>query len=283
MIGQIIKQVSNDYTVLKDGKTYICKARGKFRNMKVIPLVGDFVKFDINQLYITEILPRKNELLRPSIANIDLAVIITSVKSPDFSTTLLDKLLVMIEYHNIKPIIIFTKIDLLNQEENIQIESYITYYKKIGYTCYINTEIEKIKKIFKGKVSVFTGQSGAGKSTLLNRLDKDLSLKTNEISKALGRGKHTTRHTELLLMLEGMIADTPGFSSLDLRGMTKLEIRDHFIDFNMYRDHCKYKDCLHDRETECIIKEKVNSKDILQSRYNNYIKFINELDITKMR
>lgn len=274
MIGKIVKQISNDYTVSSNGKFYICKARGKFRNMKITPLVGDTVEFDENNLYLLEVLPRKNSLVRPPISNVDIALIITSVKDPDFSTNLLDKLLVIVEYNNIKPVIIFTKLDLLDENELKEIEEYINYYKKIGYDVYKNTEITKIKELFKGNVCVFTGQSGAGKSTLLNKLDINLNIKTGETSKALGRGKHTTRHTELLNINGGLVADTPGFSSLSLSGMTSLDIRDNFKDFNLYRDMCKYKDCLHDKEDKCIIKEKVANNEILKSRYENYIKFI---------
>ncbi|MDD3341573.1 MAG: ribosome small subunit-dependent GTPase A [Bacilli bacterium] len=276
MTGRIIKQISNDYTVLSDSMQYVCKARGKFRNMKVSPLVGDIVEFDSENNYILKIEKRKNELVRPQVANTDQAILITSVKDPDFSTNLLDKLLTVIEYNSIKPVIIFTKMDLLKEEEKEQIESYIAYYKKIGYACFYNTEIDAIKNIFKDKISVFTGQSGAGKSTLLNHLDLDLQIKTAEISKALGRGKHTTRHTELLSMLGGMVADTPGFSSMDLTTIPAPAIRDSFADFNLYRDMCKYKDCMHDKEDDCCIKEKVKEGSILPSRYENYLKFIHE-------
>lgn len=276
MTGRIVKQISNDYTVLAHSKEYLCKARGKFRNLGETPLVGDFVEFDEETKYMMKILPRKNALVRPSIANVDQAILITSTKHPDFSTNLLDKLLVVIEYHSIKPIIIFTKLDLLKEEERKKIDIYMDYYEKMGYPCFQNTEISKIQEIFKDKVSVFTGQSGAGKSTLLNHLDLNLSIETNEISEALGRGKHTTRHTELLSILGGMVADTPGFSSIDLSTMTKLEIRDAFKDFNLYRDLCKYKDCVHDKEDHCVIKEKVEEGSILKERYENYLKFTKE-------
>ena len=191
--------------------------------------------FDENKKYIIEIKERKTELVRPPVANIDQAFIITSAKEPDFSSNLLDKLLCVIEYNNIKPIICFTKLDLLNEDELKDIEDIIKYYKKIGYQVFKNTEIEEIKKQFKNKKTVFTGQSGSGKSTLLNKLDKNLNLKTNEISQALGRGKHTTRHVELLNLYDGLIADTPGFSSLDFIGMTNEDIRDNFIEFNDYK------------------------------------------------
>ena len=161
MIGKIIKQISNDYTVMAD-KMHICKARGKFRNMKISPLVGDNVVIS-DEDYILEIIPRKNKLKRPPIANVDKAIIITSLRKPDFSSNLLDKLLTIIEFNDIKPVIIFTKQDLLTENEFQKLKPYIDYYKKIGYEVYMNNEIDKIKKIFKDKISVFTGQSGAGK------------------------------------------------------------------------------------------------------------------------
>jgi len=275
MEGRIIKVVSNDYTVSSNNQIYICKSRGKFRNMNITPLVGDTVNFDPNNKYILEVNKRKNSLVRPPISNVDQAVIITSVKTPDFSTNLLDKLLVIIEFNNIKPIICFTKLDLLSEEELANINEYINYYKKIGYDVYINNETEKIKKIFKDKVTVFTGQSGAGKSTLLNHLDDSLNLKTDEISIALGRGKHTTRHVELIPLFDGLVADTPGFSAISFIDMTNSDIRDNFIEFNEYRDECKYSDCMHNLEDDCNIKKKVNDGTILKSRYENYLKFIN--------
>lgn len=274
MQGIIIKNISNDYTILSDNILYTCKARGKFRKEQIIPLVGDNCLFDEKKLYITDILPRKNELIRPPVANIDQAFIITSVKEPDFSSNLLDKLLCIIEYNNIKPIICFTKLDLLNEEETRKMDKIIKYYKKIGYQVFKNTEVEEIKKTFKNKKTVFTGQSGAGKSTLLNKLNEKLNLKTDAISKALGRGKHTTRHVELLNLEDGLIADTPGFSSLSFIGMTNQDIRDNFIEFNEYRDQCEYKDCMHISESKCQIKEELTNKNILPSRYENYLKFI---------
>ena len=274
MKGKIIKCLSNDYTVLAGNETYICKSRGKFRKLNITPLVGDNVIFDEQNKYILEILPRTNELVRPPVANIDQAILITSVKEPDFSSNLLDKLITIIEYNNVKPIICFTKIDLLTSEEKKEIETIYNYYKSIGYDVYYNYEIDEIKKIFKDKVSVFTGQTGAGKSTLLNKLDSNLNIKTGEISIALGRGKHTTRHTELINLCNGLVADTPGFSALSLDSLSKADIRDQFNEFNKYRDLCKYKDCMHDKEDHCMIKEKVNDKTILKSRYENYLKFI---------
>lgn len=280
MFGKIIKQISNDYTVIIDNKKYICKARGKFRKLGITPLVGDNVEVDLENNYILNILERKNELERPSISNIDQAVIVTSVKVPDFSTNLLDKLLNIIEYNNIKPIICFTKLDLLNSKELEYIKSIQDYYKKIGYDVYSNTDLE-LKKIFKDKITVFAGQSGAGKSSLLNKLDNNLNLKIGEVSTALGRGRHTTRHTELISILGGLIADTPGFSALEFNGMTRSDIRDNFIEFNEYKIFCEYKDCMHVNEIKCGIKNNVENKNILKSRYDNYLKFIEKGELKK--
>ena len=273
MVGKIIKQISNDYTVKVDNELYVCKARGKFRNIGVTPLVGDNVVIDENNNYILEILDRKNELDRPSISNIDQVVIVTSVKIPDFSSNLLDKLLTIIEFNNIKPVICFTKLDLLNEIELEEIKEIMNYYKKIGYEVYSNTD-SNLKDIFKDKITVFAGQSGAGKSSLLNKLDNSLNLEIGEVSIALGRGRHTTRHTELIEVLDGYIADTPGFSSIDFRGMEKSDIRDNFIEFNEYREYCEYKDCMHINELKCMVKNKVNDNTIKLSRYENYLKFV---------
>lgn len=274
MKGLIVKNISNDYLVKTNNGTYLCKPRGKFRNDKIIPVVGDQVIIDIDNKYILEILDRKNKLIRPSVANIDQALIVTSVKDPNFSTNLLDKLLLVVSYNNIEPIICLTKLDLLTDEERKKINEYIDYYTKVGYQVVTNESKKNFKDIFKNKLTVITGQSGAGKSSLLNMLDKNLELKTNEISKALGRGKHTTRHTELLHIENGWVADTPGFSALSLDELSPSEIRDQFVEFNTYRDLCKYKDCMHHKEDHCMIKEKVSDGTILKSRYENYLKFI---------
>ena len=273
MIGKIIKQISNDYTVKLEDRILVCKARGKFRKLGITPLVGDNVLIDVENNYILEILDRKNELERPIVANIDQAVIVTSVKIPDFSSNLLDKLLCTIEYNNVKPVICFTKLDLLNEKELEEIRNIQDYYKKIGYEVYDNTD-ENLRYIFKDKITVFAGQSGAGKSSLLNKLDNTLNLEIGEVSVALGRGRHTTRHTELIEVLGGLVADTPGFSALDFKGMSKEDIRDNFIEFNKYREECEYKDCMHINEKKCGIKENIENNIILESRYNNYLKFL---------
>lgn len=271
MKGQIVKIISNDYFVVSENKEYRCKARGNFRNRNVIPKVGDYVSFNNNDLVITEIFKRKNDLDRPNVANIDRAFLITSLKSPGFSTNLLDKLLVICHINEIEPVICFTKKDLLTKEEYKKLKPIINYYKKIGYRVVYNTNISKIKRMFKDKTTVFTGQTGAGKSTLMNKFDKMLNFETQEISKALGRGKHTTRYVTLVNLFKGKVLDTPGFSALDLSKYSDNQIKEAFIEFSNYS--CPYKDCKHLEEKECVVKKEVGKK-ILKSRYDNYKKFI---------
>ena len=272
MTGVIIKNISNDYTIESDGKQYTCKPRGIFRHQLITPLVGDHVIFDEQNHYITKILPRKNELIRPSIANIDIAVIVTSAKDPNLDTHLLDKFLTIISYNNITPIIYLTKLDLLSTKELNKINNYIEYYQKIGYI--ISTNKDDLLEKIQNKLVVFTGQSGAGKSTLLNKIDPTLNLYTNEISYALGRGKHTTRHTEIYKTKGALIADTPGFSKIDFYNMTPIDIRDNMKEMFDNLPKCKYIDCLHNKEDGCYVKKLVEDKLILSSRYQNYLDFI---------
>jgi len=275
MEGQIVKILSNLYFVkTKDGTIYECHSRGKFRNENITPVVGDFCEFNKDDKYILKIKDRKNILVRPLVANIDQAFIVSSCKKPDFSTNLLDKLLVVLENNNIKPIICITKYDLLSKTEKKEINTYIKYYRKIGYTVLKNTNIFRIKRLFKNKTTVFTGQTGSGKSTLINKLDKKLNFETGEISEALGRGKHTTRHVELVPIAKGKVLDTPGFSSVDFKDLSENDIKKSFIEFSKYK--CPYKDCNHLNEKECQVKKEVELGNILKSRYKNYQKFIRE-------
>lgn len=272
MEGQIIKIVSDLHIVSYNGKNYDCKCRGKFRKDKIIPKVGDYVIFDSGKKVIEKVLPRKNSFQRPSVANIDQAFLITSLRLPDFSLNLLDKLLVLMELHNVEPIICITKRDLLSTAELEKIDAALAYYKKLGYQVIYNTDIDKIKKLLNNKTSVFTGQTGAGKSTLLNKLNPDWNLDTGEVSTALGRGRHTTRVVELFEIENGKVLDTPGFSALDFYEYSNEQIRDGFIEFKDYP--CIYKDCMHKNEEECRVKIAVNDNNIMKSRYENYLKFI---------
>lgn len=274
MEGIIIKNESNNYTVRTKNGVHICKPRGKFRFENVTPLVGDKVLIDAVNDYIIEITPRRNTLIRPSIANVDIALIVTAVKEPKLDYNLLDKLLTIVSYNNIEPIICLTKIDLLEKDEENKIKKTMSYYQKIGYKVITNQDLKKLKNILKNKITVFAGQSGAGKSSLLNKLDKNLNLQTNEISKSLGRGKHTTRCITLYDINGGLVADTPGFSMVDFHGMEKIDIRDNMKEMFDNLEKCKYRDCMHLKEEGCCIKKMVENKEILESRYNNYKAFI---------
>ncbi len=272
MQGKIVKIISNLYTIETNEGLMECRARGKFRKDGITPLVGDQCLIDKENHYILEIMPRNNELSRPMIANVDVALLVTSVKEPNLSLTLLDKMISIISIHKVEPILIFTKLDLLNQVELKEFQKLKKYYETIGYMVFTNEEKQKIMEILKDKVVVVTGQTGAGKSTLINKLDPSLQLKTDIISEKLGRGKHTTRHVELFRINNFSIADTPGFSSIDFLKIDKEQIRDSFIEFKDY--NCPFKDCMHDKEKNCEVKKAVMNNKILLSRYTNYISFI---------
>lgn len=269
-VGKIISINKDLYTVMYNNSLFPCTVRGKLKNIKLT--VGDNIEFNEKTLTIEKLLERKNSLIRPLISNIDKLFIVISTHIPVFSTYLLDKFLVLSEYNNIEPIIIITKLDLCSKKELKEIKKNIKYYKKIGYKVYTNKQISKIKKEIKNNVVAVSGQTGAGKSTLLNKIDKNLNLKTGEVSISLGRGKHTTRLVELINTSKGLIADTPGFSSLEL-DMDKNKIKDYFKEFGF---NCKYKSCNHTKNDNCSVIERVNSGKILNSRYENYIKLIKE-------
>lgn len=283
MEGQIIKIVSNLYYVEINGKIIPCHSRGLFRNKNITPVVGDYCIIDEENKYIMEIKERRNSLIRPLVSNVDQGLIITSLEVPSFSTNLLDKLITIMEIEKVKPIICVTKEDLISDEEKKKYREIFSYYKSLGYEVYYNYELDKIKKIFKDKVTVFTGQTGSGKSSLFNKLSPSLNFAVGEVSTALGRGKHTTRYVELVNLLGGKLVDTPGFSSIDLSIYNKEQIKSSFIEF---RDcNCKWNDCMHIKEDSntCEVKKKLEEKEIKESRYEDYVKFINEIGEKKKR
>lgn len=274
MQGRIICINTSIHKVLLENNTIIdCKTRGKLRNMDIAPVVGDFVMVDTDKQVIEKVLKRKNYLERPLISNIDKLLIVMSTAIPAFSSYLIDKFLIIAKSNNIEPIIVITKIDMISLKEKIEIKKYIKYYKKIGIKVYINKDVSKIKKEFKECVVALCGQTGAGKSSLLNRIDASLSLKTGEVSLSLGRGKHTTRLVELLEVNQGLIADTPGFSSLEIK-IPKNDIKKYYPEFEV---RCKYKSCNHVKEEGCKIIELVNKNKIPKWRYENYLKFLEEV------
>ncbi|MEK4253106.1 ribosome small subunit-dependent GTPase A [Ureibacillus sp. FSL K6-2830] len=290
--GQIRKALSGYYYVYDEGKLLQCRGRGVFRKRGEQPLVGDFVEYEKveegSDGVIKKIFPRKNELIRPPIANVDQSLLVFSVKEPDFNTILLDRFLVILESHQVIPIICLTKMDLLTEKEKDEINSYIKIYKDIGYEVvdtYKNdpTLLDRLEPILKGKTTVLAGQSGVGKSTLLNTLIPNLNLKTGEISQSLGRGKHTTRHVELIEVAGGLVADTPGFSSFEFEHLEKEDLTTCFPEFERKKDECKFRGCLHLKEPKCAIKAGVESGDILEFRYEHYLQFLQEIIDRKPR
>lgn len=290
-VGRIIKALSGFYYVQSNKGVYACKGRGVFRNKKITPLVGDHVEFEIrneDEGYIMKVMERSNELVRPPVANIDQVFIVNAGISPEFNPLLLDRFLVLIESKHIQPLILITKMDLLTQEQQKKIESYKEIYQTIGYEVKLlsskETEwISEIVPFFKGKVSVFAGQSGVGKSSLLNTLDPNLYLETAEISKSLGRGKHTTRHVELLPIGEGLVADTPGFSVLEFTDIEQEELGFYFPEIRQVMQDCKFRGCLHYKEPKCAVKAAVEEGVIPAFRYTHYVRFLEEIQSRKPR
>jgi len=289
--GKIVKALSGFYYVLQDKNLIQCRGRGVFRKNKISPLVGDEVVFQAeNDLegYILEVKERKNELIRPPIANVDQAILVFSAVEPDFSTVLLDRFLVLVEFNHIEPLICITKIDLTNNDQMQMISEYAKQYKKAGYEVILTSSeteagIEQLNPHIENKISVFAGQSGVGKSSLLNVLRPDLELKTNDISSHLGRGKHTTRHVELMKIGNGLIADTPGFSSLEFTNIETEDLSYCFPELQRASENCKFRGCLHVTEPKCAVKSAVESGEIPAYRYEHYLDFLQEIKDRKPR
>lgn len=283
--GQIRKAISGFYYVHADGETYQTRGRGNFRNRKITPLVGDQVLFESENKtdgYLLEVMPRKNQLVRPPVANVDLGVIVTSLVEPNFSYNLLDRFLVTLEYESIEPVIFLTKTDLASNEQ--QIDEIKQTYETIGYPVIVpkySGDTAELIRYFPERLTVFMGQSGAGKSTLLNQISPDLNLETGEISDSLGRGRHTTRHVELLPLYDGLVADTPGFSSIDFLTIETTELPKQFPEFVSASNHCRFRECMHAKEPGCEVKRQVETGEIAQTRYENYLQFLQEVENRK--
>lgn len=284
MKGTIIKIVRGLYYVDTETGIIPCKARGLFREQDITPLVGDRVDLRISDEdgsgYIEDIMPRKNQLLRPSVANIDSALIVFSIRQPALNTYLLDKNLLMTEHYGIDTNICFTKSDLNKKDE---LDKYVEIYKNIGYNVFVvgkddMSELGMLVESLQGKTTSVSGPSGVGKSTLINHINPDLKLETSDVSVKTERGRHTTRHIELIpLNHDTYILDTPGFSSLALEFiMDEREVSEKYIDFRKYSKDCQFLDCMHINEPKCAIKDKVGTE-IHQSRYDNYLLFIEEI------
>ncbi|HRY77997.1 MAG TPA: ribosome small subunit-dependent GTPase A [Candidatus Izemoplasmatales bacterium] len=282
--GKIIKLVGGVYTVFgDDGIRYERKPLGLFRYRKIYPKVGDDVLFDAES--ITQLLPRRNEMVRPAVANVDHILIVSSCKEPTFSFQLLDRFLALVIHAGIDPVILVTKTDLMTEAEMEVLSGKLAYYQKYFPVFYTSAKalpgIPELREWFKGKIVVLSGQTGAGKSSILNTIDPSLRLETNEISKALGRGKHTTRHVELLRIGDGWVADTPGFSKLDFVGFDARTLHECYPDFLEHRDECRFHGCIHINEPGCRIKELVRSGAILPERYDHYQRLVEEIKATK--
>ena len=287
--GQIIKALAGFYYVQNGKQVITCRGRGRFRKDKTTPFVGDWVTYKAEspeEGYVLEIHERKNQLIRPPIVNIDQAFLVFSAREPNFRLYLLNRFLVLVEHHRIEPIIIITKTDLLTENELSKLKQELKPYEKIGYTIFYSSHQfvdQQLKERIPGKITTVAGQTGVGKPSLLNILAPDLDLKTGNISKSLGRGKHTTRHVELIPLYGGWIADTPGFSSLELDELTLEDLRECFPEFVDRQDLCKFRGCLHLNEPHCKIKEAVEEQEILASRYRDYVTFVQEIQDRKRR
>lgn len=290
--GKIVKALSGFYYVQDKERLIQCRGRGVFRKNKITPLVGDEVEYQAeNDLegYILEVFERKNELVRPPICNVDQAILVFSAVEPDFSPTLLDRFLVLIEANDIIPIIVISKVDLISSDDvRERVESFAKDYQDAGYTVLLTSTVEStvdkdLLPFLNDHISVFAGQSGVGKSSLLNVLRPDLELKTNDISSHLGRGKHTTRHVELIPVGSGFVADTPGFSSLDFTGIEVEDLTYCFPEMRERSGDCKFRGCTHVREPKCSVKNAVEAGEIPQYRYDHYLTFVEEIKERKPR
>ena len=272
--GTIIKIISNQYTVENDEETIIARPAGKMRRQSA-PVVGDHVQYEqVQDSYrILKILPRKNRLLRPAVANVDQALIVTSCKDPDFSIHLLDRLIILVSLSDVEPVICLTKWDLIGENDRVKIKEQIDALQACGYKAiwtYPGSDDSALREVLDHKVSVLCGQSGAGKSSLLNRLEPGFALQTQQISRALGRGKHTTRFCELHEVAGGLVADTPGFSSLDFSLLDTKDLDRKLKAFAPYIGKCRFADCRHINEPDCAIKEAVARGHVPASFYEDY-------------
>lgn len=294
--GVIYQSISGFYYVWSENQSFATKPKGLFRHTNEKPLVGDEVVIEVDEKdsqsesRLIEILPRENELVRPSISNVDYSMIVTSLVEPDFSYNLLDYFLVSIESNHIEPIILLSKYDLLveavgQEAADRKVEEINRVYAPAGYTVVTlnnnESDIDKIKQLIDTGLYVIMGQSGVGKSTLLNLLLPEANIETGIISEALNRGKHTTREVTLYPFNDGFLADTPGFSAIDFPDIEKADLRFYFPEIERAGELCRFRSCLHLNEPGCNVKSEVETGDIVQSRYNNYEQIMERIEQRK--
>lgn len=286
MQGKIIRGIAGFYYVYVAGSGVLeCKAKGIFRKNHLKPLVGDFVSVTLldeekNKGNIEEVLPRRNELIRPAVANIDQALVIFALHRPNPNLNLLDRFLIMMAQKDIPCILVFNKSDLTEEGEQEALEA--AYGGSGCEVLFVSAReeegIEEIKKRLRGKTTTVAGPSGVGKSSLINLLQSEVSMETGAVSEKIERGKHTTRHTEFITIGENsFIMDTPGFSSLAIFDMEKEELEQYYPEFAPYREECRFKGCSHTHEPECRVKQAVEEEKVSRIRYENYLQMYEEL------
>ena len=290
MQGKIVKGISGFYYVhVVESGIYECKAKGAFRNQNIKPLVGDDVTIAVideekKKGNIESILPRQNELIRPAVANIDLALIIFAAAKPQPNFNLLDRFLIMMEYQKVPVVICFNKQDLVSEQELTEIAS---VYEKCGYTVMYTSAseqsgVEELKALLTGKTTAVAGPSGVGKSSLINCLQPNIQMETGSISKKIERGKHTTRHSEIIPIAgDTYIMDTPGFSTLYIPGFEKEDLQQFYPEFAEYEPYCRFKGCSHISEPDCGVKDAIVQGHISKLRYENYKLLYQELKDVK--
>ncbi len=283
--GRIIKGIGGFYYIDFNGETYECKARGIFRKNKLTPMVGDYVVFSVTdedkQLgMVEEIKGRDTELIRPPVANVDQAIVVFAIAQPDPNFSLLDRFIVLAESQKLDIVIDINKMDI--DDKNLK-DEIIRIYEPTGYPIIFTSKedensLQLLKNTLKNKTTVFAGPSGVGKSTLLNRIQSNLVLQTGEISVKTARGKHTTRHVELIPYNEsGWVVDTPGFSSLTVDFMEVEELAGSFREFNPFIEECRFKSCIHENEPHCRVKTAVENNEIAKTRYDSYLQLLEEI------
>lgn len=283
--GTVIGLIAGYYDVETDEGLIRTRARGVFRQKRQKPAVGDHVEIKIDDQgtsYLVKIFPRMNRIGRPAVANVSHVLLVISAVQPDFSLQLLDRFLTFFAWQKVAVTLYLSKADLLKNSAKLdQIKQDLAYYQKIGYPVYFDAETlakELNQKIGKDQIWTLAGQSGAGKSTLLNKLKKDANQETGQISMVLNRGKHTTRKVQLFKLGKGFLADTPGFSSIDLTPIKLDQLKNYFLEFKKASAHCKFRGCLHLKEPKCEVKRLLAESEIIQSRYDDYLAMRNEIE-----